>query len=177
MDMLDCLLKPVAAYPDPQRKNGWLVVAKFWILMAPHPTNGVTWSGWYGWLWFGFEQEYILERGKPLGFWPEGYPAPQGPYCAVVWKCHWPQYHRKHLDACLDAGLCYRDQCWSTNRSVEFQVLVRWKRRMGSYPLPVVINFWKYASKWIFILNLYWWLEWFRYARQFLQQRNAWSWR
>jgi hypothetical protein len=29
MDMLDCLLKPVAAYPDPQRKNGWLVVAKF----------------------------------------------------------------------------------------------------------------------------------------------------
>ena len=106
----DCLLKPVAAYPDPQRKNGWLVVCE--VLNpdgTPHPTNGRHLipddTDDY---WFGFEQEYILEQdGKPLGFPAGGYPGPQGPYyCAVGYgKVTGRNIIEEHLDACLDAGL------------------------------------------------------------------------
>ncbi len=106
----DCLLKPVAAYPDPQRKNGWLVVAE--VLNpdgTPHPTNMRHLipddTDDY---WFGFEQEYILEYdSKPLGFPTKGYPAPQGPYyCAVgTGNVAGRNIVEEHLDACLDAGL------------------------------------------------------------------------
>lgn len=106
----DCLLKPVAAYPDPHRKNGWLVVAE--VLNpdgTPHATNMrhliPNDTDDY---WFGFEQEYILEHeAKPLGFPAKGYPAPQGPYyCAVgTGNVAGRKIVEEHLDACLDAGL------------------------------------------------------------------------
>ena len=85
----DCLLKPVALFPDPGRKNAYLVMCE--VLNpdgTPHVSNGrATIEDDDNDFWFGFEQEYFLwnpETNKPLGFPENGYPAPQGPYyCSV----------------------------------------------------------------------------------------------
>ena len=106
----DCLLMPVAAYPDPQRKNAWLVVAEVYNPDGtPHPTNMRCLIPYdtedY---WFGFEQEYVLEKDNaPLGFPTGGYPAPQGPYyCAVGYgRVAGRDLVDAHMDACIDAGL------------------------------------------------------------------------
>jgi glutamine synthetase len=81
----DCLLKPVFICPDPQRRNGFLVMCE---VLSPdgkaHPSNGrATIEDDDNDFWFGFEQEYFLwdpETNKPLGFPVNGFPAPQGPY-------------------------------------------------------------------------------------------------
>jgi glutamine synthetase len=108
----DCLLKPVFICPDPQRKNGYLVMCE--VLNADgtaHESNGrATIDDDDNDFWFGFEQEYFLwnpETNKPLGFPVEGDPAPQGPYyCSVGAKNAFGRYIiEEHLDACLDAGL------------------------------------------------------------------------
>lgn len=106
----DCLLKPVAAYPDAARKNAWLVVAE--VLNpdgTPHVSNTRALidddSEDY---WFGFEQEYVfMHNGMPLGFPEKGYPKPQGPYyCAVGYgNIAGRDIVEEHLDACLEAGL------------------------------------------------------------------------
>ena len=58
----DCLLKPVAIYPDPDRINGYLVMCE--VLNAdgsPHRTNGrATINDDDDDFWFGFEQELSL---------------------------------------------------------------------------------------------------------------------
>ena len=58
----DCLLKPVAVFPDPGRKNGYLVMTE--VLNAdgsPHDSNGrATIADDDEDFWFGFEQEYFL---------------------------------------------------------------------------------------------------------------------
>src|SRR5690606_2453491 len=85
----DCLLKPIAIYPDPDRENGYLVMTE--VLNADgtaHVSNGrATIDDKDDDFWFGFEQEYFLwdpETDKPLGFPVGGYPGPQGPYyCSV----------------------------------------------------------------------------------------------
>jgi len=108
----DCLLKPVFVVPDPQRKNGWLVMSE--VLNAdgtPHPSNGrALIEDDDNDFWFGFEQEYFLwdnQTNKPLGFPAGGFPGPQGPYYCSVGAAN--SYGRniieEHLDACLDAGL------------------------------------------------------------------------
>ncbi|MBN8864277.1 MAG: glutamine synthetase beta-grasp domain-containing protein [Sphingobacteriales bacterium] len=108
----DCLLKPVYIIPDPQRKNGYLVMAE--VLNAdgtPHVSNGrATIDDDDNDFWFGFEQEYFLwdpSTEKPLGFPAGGYPGPQGPYyCSVGAKnAYGRQIVEEHLDACLEAGL------------------------------------------------------------------------
>jgi glutamine synthetase len=109
----DCLLKPVFICPDPQRKNGYLVMCE--VLNAdgtPHETNGrATIQDDDNDFWFGFEQEYFLwdeSIDKPLGFPAEGFPKRgQGPYyCSVGAKNAFGRYIvEEHLDACLDAGL------------------------------------------------------------------------
>ena len=108
----DCLIKPVAIFPDPDRKNGYLVMTE--VLNAdgtPHETNGrATIDDDNEDFWFGFEQEYFLndpETGKPLGFPSNGYPAPQGPYyCGVgADSAHGRRIVEEHLDLCLEAGL------------------------------------------------------------------------
>lgn len=108
----DCLLKPVYIIPDPQRKNGYLVMAE--VLNAdgtPHASNGrATIDDDDNDFWFGFEQEYFLwdpSTEKPLGFPAGGYPGPQGPYyCSVGAKnAYGRQIVEEHLDACLEAGL------------------------------------------------------------------------
>ena len=108
----DCLLKPVAIFPDPDRKNGYLVMTE--VLNAdgtPHESNGrATIDDDDDDFWFGFEQEYFLwdpEHNLPPGFPRAGYPRPQGPYYCSVGAVN--AYGRpcvdEHLDLCLDAGI------------------------------------------------------------------------
>ena len=108
----DCLLKPVAVYPDPARHNAFLVMTE--VLTAdgkPHPSNGrALINDDDNDFWFGFEQEYFLfdpETNKPLGVPANGFPAPQGPYyCSVGAKnAFGREIVEEHLDICLDAGL------------------------------------------------------------------------
>lgn len=108
----DCLLKPVAIYPDPGRKNAYLVMTE--VLSADgsaHPSNGrATIDDEDDDFWFGFEQEYFLwdpSTDKPLGFPAEGYPEPQGPYyCSVGAKnAYGREIVEEHMDLCIDAGL------------------------------------------------------------------------
>ncbi len=108
----DCLLKPVALYPDPARKNGWLVMTE--VLSAdgtPHPSNGrATIEDDDNDFWFGFEQEYFIMDSRtllPLGFPPGGYPGPQGMYyCSVGGKNTWGrEIVEEHIDLCLEAGI------------------------------------------------------------------------
>ena len=80
----DCLLKPVAIFPDPGRLNSYLVMTE--VLNAdgtPHVSNGrATIDDDDDDFWFGFEQEYFLwdiDTNLPPGFPPGGYPGPQGP--------------------------------------------------------------------------------------------------
>lgn len=111
-DSSDCLLKPVAIYPDPSRKAAYLVMTE--VLNAdgtPHETNArATIDDENGDFWFGFEQEYFLkdpETGLPLGFPNNGYPAPQGPYyCGVGGESAFGrEIIEEHLDLCLEVGL------------------------------------------------------------------------
>ena len=88
-DSSDCLLKPVALFPDPGRQDAYLVMTE--VLNAdgtPHESNGrATIDDDDEDFWFGFEQEYFLwdpDINLPPGFPPGGYPGPQGPYyCSV----------------------------------------------------------------------------------------------
>lgn len=108
----DCLLKPVALFPDPARRDGWLVMTE--VLNSdgtPHPTNGrATIDDEDDDFWFGFEQEYFLwdpETNKPYGFPASGFPGPQGPYyCGVgATKAYGREIIEDHLDQMIDAGL------------------------------------------------------------------------
>jgi glutamine synthetase len=108
----DCLLKPVFVVPDPQRKNGWLVMCE--VLSAdgkPHESNGrALIEDDDNDFWFGFEQEYFLwdnKTNRPLGFPAGGFPGPQGPYyCSVgAANAYGRNIIEEHLDVCLEAGL------------------------------------------------------------------------
>jgi glutamine synthetase len=108
----DCLLQPVAIFPDPARKDAYLIMCE--VLSpdgTPHPSNGrATIDDDDDDFWFGFEQEYFLwnpETNKPLGFPADSDPAPQGPYyCSVGAKnAFGREIVEKHLDYCLAAGI------------------------------------------------------------------------
>jgi len=108
----DCLLKPVALFPDSARRNAYLVMCE--VLNAdgtPHESNGRAHiEDDDNDFWFGFEQEYFLwdlETDKPFGFPASGFPAPQGPYyCGVgAGKAYGREIIEEHLDLCIDAGL------------------------------------------------------------------------
>ena len=108
----DCLLKPVAIYPDPVRKNGYIVMNE--VLNpdgSPHESNGrATIDDDDDDFWFGFEQEYFLNdptTNLPLGFPENGYPSPQGQYyCSVGAKNAFGRdIVEDHLDQCLEAGI------------------------------------------------------------------------
>ncbi|MGJ8642266.1 MAG: glutamine synthetase beta-grasp domain-containing protein [Luteolibacter sp.] len=107
----DCILKPVAVYPDTTRRNGGIVMCE--VMMpdgTPHPSNARATILEDEDTWFGFEQEYFLSQdGRPLGFSSDGFPAPQGPYyCGVGYK-NVGDFARalvnEHLDLCIDAGI------------------------------------------------------------------------
>ena len=108
----DCLLKPVAIFPDPARRDAYLVMTE--VLKADgsaHESNGrATIDDDDNDFWFGFEQEYFLwdpETNLPLGFPEGGYPRPQGPYyCGVGGRnAYGREIIEEHLDLCLEAGL------------------------------------------------------------------------
>jgi len=107
----DCVLKPVAVYPDTTRVNGALVMCE--VLLpdgSPHPTNARATILDDPGAWFGFEQEYFLYKdGRPLGFPAEGFPYPQGKYYTGVGYSSVGDIAREiveeHLDLCIDAGI------------------------------------------------------------------------
>lgn len=107
----DCLLKPVALYPDAARNNGFIVLCEVMLPDGtPHPTNTRSTAPDDPEFWFGFEQEYFLYKdGKPLGFPKDGFPGPQGPYyCGVGYKYMGSvarQIVEEHLELCLAAGI------------------------------------------------------------------------
>jgi glutamine synthetase len=107
----DCLLQPVALFPDPARANGYLVMCE--VLMpdgTPHASNSRASIPDDPGTWFGFEQEYFFYKdGRPLGFPTEGFPAPQGEYYTGVGYKAVGDIARKivdeHIDLCLAAGI------------------------------------------------------------------------
>jgi glutamine synthetase len=107
----DCFLEPVALFPDPARKNAYLVMCE--VLLpdgTPHPSNSRATIPDDSEAWFGFEQEYFLYKdGAPLGFPREGYPAPQGEYYTGVGFKNVGDVARRivdeHIDLCLAAGI------------------------------------------------------------------------
>jgi glutamine synthetase len=109
----DCMLKPVAVYPDAGRKgNAAIVMCEVYMpdKKTPHPSNTRATILDDPGTWFGFEQEYFLWKdGLPLGFPPGGYPAPQGPYYTGVGYNNVGNIAREivdeHLDLCLAAGI------------------------------------------------------------------------
>ena len=133
----DCLLKPVAIYPDPGRKNGFLIMNE--VLNpdgSPHVSNGrATIDDDDNDFWFGFEQEYFLwdpETNLPLGF-PKDQ-TPQGQfYCSVGGKNTFGrEIMDQHLDICLDAGINVE----GTNAEVaagqwEFQTFAKGAKQAG----------------------------------------------
>jgi len=135
----DCLLKPVAIFPDPGRKNSYLVMTE--VLNADstaHESNGrATIQDDDDDFWFGFEQEYFLWDPKtnlPPGFPPGGYPPPQGPYyCSVgATNAYGREVIEEHLDMCLEAGINVE----GINGEVaagqwEFQVFAKGSARAG----------------------------------------------
>ena len=109
----DCMLKPVAVFPDSTKKNGVLVMCEVMNPdgVTPHPSNGRAGILDDPGAWFGFEQEYFLyQDGAPLGFPPGGnFPPPQGEYYTGVGFKNVGDIAREivdtHLDLCLDAGI------------------------------------------------------------------------
>ncbi|HZP73642.1 MAG TPA: glutamine synthetase beta-grasp domain-containing protein [Gaiellaceae bacterium] len=107
----DCLLQPVALFPDPARANALLVMCEVMLPDGtPHPSNSRATIPDDPDTWFGFEQEYFLYRdGVPLGFPREGFPAPQGEYYTGVGYKNVGDVARaivdEHIDLCLAAGI------------------------------------------------------------------------
>ena len=137
----DCVLKPVAIFPDPGRKNSYLVMTE--VLNAdnsPHASNGrASIDDGDEDFWFGFEQEYCIwdnENDRPVGFPAEGYPGPQGPYyCSVgAGNAVGREIVEEHLDLCLEAGVNVE----GINAEVmlgqwEFQVFAKGAKNAGDH--------------------------------------------
>jgi glutamine synthetase len=135
----DCLLVPVAIYPDPARINGYLVMSE--VMNADgtaHESNGrATIEDEDNDFWFGFEQEYFImdvKTGLPLGFPRGGYPGPQGMYyCSVGGKnTYGRQLVEEHADLCIEAGLNFE----GINQEVasgqwEFQLFAQGAKKAG----------------------------------------------
>lgn len=108
----DCILKPVAVYPDATKTDGALVMCEVMLPDgSPHPTNARATIVDDVDTWFGFEQEYFLyQDGRPLGF-PAGggFPPPQGRYYTGVGYDSVGDIAREivdtHLELCLAAGI------------------------------------------------------------------------
>ncbi|MFM1879079.1 MAG: hypothetical protein RLZZ241_1945 [Bacteroidota bacterium] len=136
----DCLLKPVAIYPDPERINGYLVMCE--VLNpdgTPHATNSRATinSDVDDDFWFGFEQEYFImdaETDLPLGFPRGGFPGPQGLYyCSVGGRnTHGRELVERHANLCLEAGINFE----GINQEVacgqwEFQIFAKGAKNAG----------------------------------------------
>ena len=112
----DCVLQPVASYADPIRGGDDVLVMCEVLLpdMTPHVTNTRALLRPVAEKFadqeplFGIEQEYtFFQDGRPLGFPPNGFPAPQAfYYCGVgADEVFGRDVVEAHLEACLDAGI------------------------------------------------------------------------
>lgn len=112
----DCVLQPVYSCPDPLRGGDHKLVMCEVMLpdMTPHASNTRARLRPVAEKYadqeplFGIEQEYTLfENGRPHGFPPAGFPAPQGfYYCGVGSdEVYGRELVERHMDACLAAGL------------------------------------------------------------------------
>ena len=115
-DKSDCVLQPVFTCPDPIRggDNVLVLCEVLYIDMTPHATNTRAACAATADRYkdqeplFGIEQEYtFFKDGRPFGFPPGGFPAPQGGYyCGVgADEVYGRDIVEEHLDACLAAGL------------------------------------------------------------------------
>jgi len=159
----DCLLKPVALFPDPGRKNSFLVMNE--VLNSDgtaHESNGraTIEDDDDDDFWFGFEQEYFLwdtDIDRPPGFPAQGFPRPQGPYyCSVGGSNAFGRdIVEEHLDACLEAGISVE----GINGEVaagqwEFQVFAKGAARAGDetwvarYLLERIAEKYGYSINW-----------------------------
>jgi glutamine synthetase len=167
-DASDCVLRPVFTCPDPIR-GGDNVLVLCEVLgakdMKPHATNTrsalekVAKKYAKAEMIYGIEQEYTMLKldGTPLGFPPNGFPAPQGPYyCGVgAGRVVGREIIEEHTQACIDAGLLIE----GTNAEVmpgqwEFQIgaadaltvsdhmhVARWLLHRVAEDYDVVISF------------------------------------
>jgi glutamine synthetase len=107
----DCVLKPVALYPDAGRNNAFIVMCEVMLPTGePHPTNFRSTIIDDPDTWIGLEQEYFfMQEGRPLGFPEFGFPGPQGKYYTGVGYENVGDIARKiadeHLELCLEAGI------------------------------------------------------------------------
>jgi glutamine synthetase len=138
----DCVLRPVFTCPDPIRGgDNVLTLCDVELTdFSPHPTNTRAACAAVAETYadqepvFGIEQEYtFFAHGRPLGWPPEGYPAPQGPYyCAVgAEKMVGRQVIEEHTIACMKAGLAIE----GTNAEV---MMGQWEFQIGILPAPLV---------------------------------------
>ncbi len=116
-DQSDCVLNPVAVFPDPIRGgDDKLVMCEVLTTdLKPHPTNTRAACARTAKKYkkhealFGLEQEYtFFKDGRPHGF-PtgRGYPEPQGGYyCGVgADEIYGRDIVEDHMDACIQAGI------------------------------------------------------------------------
>ena len=132
----DCVLVPVAIYPDPARHNGYLVMTEVYNADGtPHATNGrATIDDDNDDFWFGFEQEYFImdsETRLPIGFPRHG---KQGQfYCSVGGlNTFGRELVEEHADLCIEAGLNFE----GINQEVacgqwEFQLFAKGAKKAG----------------------------------------------
>ncbi len=115
-DKSDCVLKPVASYPDPIRGGDNVLVMCEVMLVDGKPHSSNTRAACVRTAkkykkhepLFGMEQEYtFFKDGRPHGFPPGGFPAPQGGYYCGVGddEIYGRDVVEQHLDNCLAAGL------------------------------------------------------------------------
>ncbi len=159
----DCLLKPVAIFPDPDRSNGFLVMTE--VLNAdgsPHVSNArATIDDDDNDFWFGFEQEYFLwdpATNLPLGFPESGFPAPQGQYyCSVGSEnAFGREIVEDHLDQCLEAGINVE----GINAEVatgqwEYQIFAKGAKNAGDQVWVARFLAERNAEKWGVTINLH----------------------
>ncbi len=106
----DCVLKPVALYPDSTRKNGFLVMCE--VLFAngePHPSNFRCTVDESDDLWIGFEQEYFSMRMVAPWDSQKMLSRTSRPYYTSIGYKNVGDVARiiveEHIDICLDAGI------------------------------------------------------------------------
>jgi glutamine synthetase len=148
----DCVLQPVFSCPDPIRggENKLVMCEVLLPDMTPHVTNtraslrpvAEKYAGQAP--LFGIEQEYtFFKDGRPHGFPPGGFPAPQGfYYCGVgADEVYGRDVVEAHLDACLEAGLSIS--------GINAEVMPgQWEFQVGPLgPLEVADQLW--VARWL----------------------------
>ena len=148
----DCVLQPVMTVPDPLRGGENLLVMCEVLKtdLTPHATNtrracletAEEYSSFEP--WFGIEQEYTLYKdGRPLGWPPRGYPAPQGGYYCGLGddEVYGRDLVEAHTTACIEAGLAIS----GTNAEV---MMGQWEFQIG--PLdPVTCADQVWLARWL----------------------------